>query len=138
MLAISQLDPEIEARIKMIEDRLAKLESSLIGASTGGAVPQGLEVLLIKNAGSIKTQDMIIISLRRNGSQTKEGIKKTLQDWGKVYGTWFDGGNFNGRLVKKNIVKKEGSNDDNEEYYSLTKRGEFIADELIQKVLANR
>ena len=132
------MDPEIEARIKMIEDRLAKLESSLIGASTGGAVPQGLEVLLIKNAGSIKTQDMIIISLRRNGRQTKEGIKKTLQDWGKVYGTWFDGGNFNGRLVKKNIVKKEGSNDDNEEYYSLTKRGEFIADELIQKVLANR
>ena len=132
------MDPEIEARIKMIEDRLAKLESSLIGASTGGAVPQGLEAILIKKANSIKTQDMIIISLRRNGTQTKEGIKKTLQDWGKVYGTWFDGGNFNGRLVKKNIVKNEGSNDDNEEYYSLTKRGEFIADELIQKVLANK
>lgn len=132
------MDPEIEARIKIIEDRLAKLESSLIGASTGGAVPQGLEAILIKKANSIKTQDMIIISLRRNGTQTKEGIKKTLQDWGKVYGTWFDGGNFNGRLVKKNIVKNEGSNDDNEEYYSLTKRGEFIADELIQKVLANK
>ena len=132
------MDPEIEARIKIIEDRLAKLESSLIGASTGGAVPQGLEAILIKKANSIKTQEMIIISLRRNGTQTKEGIKKTLQDWGKVYGTWFDGGNFNGRLVKKNIVKNEGSNDDNEEYYSLTKRGEFIADELIQKVLANK
>ena len=132
------MDPEIETRIEMIEDRLAKLESSLIGASTGGAAPKGLEAILIKNAESIKTQDMIIISLRRNGTQTKEGIKKTLQDWGKVYGTWFDGGNFNGRLVKKNIVKNEGSNDDNEEYYSLTKRGEFIADELIQKVLANK
>lgn len=131
------MDAEIEARIKMIEDRLAKLESALLGARKGGGDSQGLEAILIKKADSIKTQDMIIISLRRNGRQTKEGIKGTLQDWGKVYGTWFEGGNFNGRLVKKNIVKSEGKSDNNEEHYSLTKRGEFVADELIQKVLAN-
>ena len=77
---------------------------------------------------------MILISLRIKNKQTREQIKKTLQDWGKVYGNWFDGGNFNGRLLKKNIVRKDGKNDNNDETYSLTKRGEFLADELIVKV----
>lgn len=77
---------------------------------------------------------MIIISLKLNGKQSKEQIKNTLQDWGKVYGNWFEGGNFNGRLVKKNIVKKEEARDEkNEDLFSLTKRGEMMAEELIAK-----
>ena len=61
-------------------------------------------------------------------------MKNMLQDWGKVYGSWFDGGNFNGRLVRKNIVKKEDRNEKNEDLFSLTRRGEMLADELITKV----
>ena len=93
-----------------------------------------LERKLVENAGKMNTQEMIVISLRLNGKQTKERVKSTLQDWGKVYGNWFDGGNFNGRLVRKNIVKKEDKNEKNEDLFSLTKRGEMLADELITKV----
>ncbi len=95
-----------------------------------------LEAKLVENAEKLKTPEMIIISLKIHGKQTKEQIKATLQDWGKVYGNWFEGGNFNGRLVKKNIVKKEDKNEKNEESFSLTKRGDMLADELIAKANA--
>lgn len=125
---------ELERRIGDIERRLAKLEAPLPKESHHTASSNELERKLVENAAKMNTQEMIVISLRLNGKQTKEQIKDMLQDWGKVYGTWFDGGNFNGRLVRKNIVKKEGKNEENEELFSLTKRGELLADELITKV----
>lgn len=125
---------ELENRIGEIERRLAKLEKMLPKESHHMTNSDELERKLVENAGKMNTQEMIVISLRLNGKQTKERVKSTLQDWGKVYGNWFDGGNFNGRLVRKNIVKKEDKNEKNEDLFSLTKRGEMLADELITKV----
>jgi hypothetical protein len=125
----------LESRIGDIDRRLSKLEEILLGErQSQTTISNELEQRLVENADKMNTQEMIIISLRVNGKQTKEEVKKMLQDWGKVYGNWFDGGNFNGRLVRKNIVKKEGKNDKNEDLFSLTKRGEMLADELIIKV----
>jgi len=125
----------LESRIGDIERRLSKLEEILQGERQSiTTISNELEQRLVENADKMNTQEMIIISLRVNGKQTKEEVKKMLQDWGKVYGNWFDGGNFNGRLVRKNIVKKEGKNEMNEDLFSLTKRGEMLADELITKV----
>ena len=126
---------ELENRIQDIERRLSKLEAAL-GGNQIRAKPSALETKLVENAGKINTQEMIVISLKLSGRQTKEQIKNTLQDWGKVYGNWFEGGNFNGRLVKKNIVKKDDKNEKNEDLFSLTKAGEMLADELIAKVMA--
>ena len=125
----------LESRIGDIDRRLSKLEEILLGErQSRTTISNELEQRLVENADKMNTQEMIIISLRVNGKRTKEEVKKMLQDWGKVYGNWFDGGNFNGRLVRKNIVKKEGKNDKNEDLFSLTKRGEMLADELIMKV----
>lgn len=125
----------LESRIGDIDRRLSKLEEILLGErQSRTTISNELEQRLVENADKMNTQEMIIISLRVNGKRTKEEVKKMLQDWGKVYGNWFDGGNFNGRLVRKNIVKKEGKNDKNEDLFSLTKRGEMLADELIIKV----
>ena len=125
----------LESRIGDIERRLSKLEEILQGERQSiTTISNELEQRLVENADKMNTQEMIIISLRVNGKQTKEEVKKMLQDWGKVYGNWFDGGNFNGRLVRKNIVRKEGKNEMNEDLFSLTKRGEMLADELITKV----
>ena len=125
----------LESRIGDIERRLSKLEEILQGErQSQTTISNELEQRLVENADKMNTQEMIIISLRVNGKQTKEEVKRMLQDWGKVYGNWFDGGNFNGRLVRKNIVKKEGKNEMNEDLFSLTKRGEMLADELITKV----
>lgn len=125
----------LESRIGDIERRLSKLEEILQGERQSLTTRSNeLEQRLVENADKMNTQEMIIISLRVNGKQTKEEVKRMLQDWGKVYGNWFDGGNFNGRLVRKNIVKKEGKNEKGEDLFSLTKRGEMLADELITKV----
>jgi hypothetical protein len=130
--------PELESRISDIERRLSKLEAALQGTRSTALQSSALEAKLVQNAEKLKTQEMIIVSLKLNGKQSKEQIKKTLQDWGKVYGNWFEGGNFNGRLVKKNIVKKEeAKNEKNEDLFSLTKRGEMMAEELIAKANAD-
>jgi hypothetical protein len=130
--------PELESRISDIERRLSKLEAALQGTRSTALQSSDLEAKLVQNAEKLKTQEMIIVSLKLNGKQSKEQIKKTLQDWGKVYGNWFEGGNFNGRLVKKNIVKKEeAKNEKNEDLFSLTKRGEMMAEELIAKANAD-
>lgn len=133
---------ELENRIVDLERRLSKLEAAVAeGVGQQQFLPttrsNNLEVKLVENSDKMNTQELIIISLKLNGRQTKEEIKKTLQDWGKVYGNWFDGGNFNGRLVKKNIVRREDDKGpNNEDLFSLTKRGEMLADELIAKVNA--
>jgi hypothetical protein len=126
---------ELEGRIADIERRLAKLEAMLAGNHAPAERSSELEARLVKSADKVNTQEMIVISLKLHGRQTKEEIKSSLQDWGKVYGNWFEGGNFNGRLVKKNIVKKEDKNEKNEDRFSLTKRGELLAEELISKVM---
>jgi hypothetical protein len=33
-----------------------------------------------------------VISLRLQQKQTKAEIKQTLEDWGKAFGNWFEGG----------------------------------------------
>ena len=125
---------ELENRIIDIERRLGKLEEIFAGASHQVTRSSELEQLLVENADKMNTQEMIVISFRLYGKQTKDEVRRTLREWGKVYGNWFDGGNFNGRLVKKNIVKKEDKNEKNEDLFSLTKRGEMLANELIAKV----
>ena len=130
------MEGELESRIRDIESRLSKLEAALLGTQSVTPRSSDLEAKLVENAEKLNTQEMIIISLKLHGKQTKEQIKTTLRDWGKVYGNWFEGGNFNGRLVKKNIVKKEDKNEKNEDSFSLTKRGDMLADELIAKANA--
>lgn len=126
---------ELDKRISDIERRLTKLESGF-GAQSASPKSNTVEDKLVENTDKLKTQELIIISLKLYGKQTKDEIKTTLQDWGKVYGKWFDGGNFNGRLVRKNVVKKEGKNENDDDVFSLTRRGEMLADQLIAKVRA--
>ena len=129
------MDPDaIEDRFRDIERRLSKLESAFEGSPSHGRAG-GIESKLVENADKINTQEMIVISLKLGGMQTKDQIKNMLKDWGKVYGNWFEGGNFNGRLVKKNIVRGEEKDGKGEDMFSLTKRGEMMAEELIAKVM---
>ena len=127
---------EFESRITDIERKLSKLESAFERKQSPALRSKDDEDRLVENADKLKTLEMILISLKLNGKQTKDEVKMTLQDWGKVFGNWFDGGNFNGRLVKKNVVRKEGKNENDEDVFSLTRRGEMLADELIAKLKA--
>jgi hypothetical protein len=116
-----------EQKLADFEKRLAKLEDAVFSTpSSSKAKPRDAESAVVESIDSINTQDLIVISLKLHQKQSKEEIKATLSDWGKGFGSWFEGGNF-GRLLKKGIVKKDG------EEFALTKKGDLLADDLIAK-----
>lgn len=120
----------MEMRIKKLEDIIAGTGSS---ASKSGR-SDDLERMIALHIDEIGIQDLVVVSLSLKPSQTKPEIKQMLIDLGKKVGVWFEGGNFNGRLVKKGIVKKGGTNESNEDVFVLTKRGELLAQEIIDKI----
>src|ERR1051325_8637228 len=115
-----------------MERRISRLEQAVYGKETAAA--RGFEQLLVERIEDTGTQDLILLALWIKPKQTKAEIRAVLQDWGKAFGSWFDGGNFSGRLVKSGLVKKDGANDNGEEVFALTKKGEMEADELAKKI----
>jgi len=93
-----------------------------------------IESMVVSHIDEIGIQDLVVVALKLKPSQTKPEIKQMLIDLGKKVGVWFEGGNFNGRLVKKSIIKKDGVNENNEDVFVLTKRGELLAQEILDKI----
>lgn len=124
--------PELEKIIQDLEKRVERLENAVY--KKPAAERQDVTSLVVGNVDKIGTQDLIILALRIKPDQTKAEIKSILGDWGKSYGSWFEGGNFSGRLIKKGFVKKSGQNKEGEELFQLTKKGELHADELLSKI----
>lgn len=127
---------DFEKRFQNIEERLSKIEEFLF---KGDSVPKstGFEKLIVENVEKIPIHHLTVTALRLKPKQTRKEIKKMLEDWGKIIGDWFRGGNLNNRLIKMSLVKRDGVNEKNEEIFSLTKKGELLADELIQKLKNN-
>lgn len=125
----------MERRVRDLEDRVAKLEAlASNSAKSKQNTLSDIEDKLVEVIDDIGTQDLIIISLRVNGPQTREQIRKKLDDWGKAYGSWFSGGNFNARLIDKGVVKVDSTIDSGESVYALTKKGEKLADDRIAEI----
>lgn len=123
----------IEDRLESLEKRVKKLEDSLaIGNSVDIRTSDNIEALIISKVKKIETQDLVVVALRIRPNQTKAQVKVMLEDWGAQFGSWFDGGNLNTRMVKSHIVKKEVTKEG--VAFSLTKKGEFQADEVIDKI----
>ena len=93
-----------------------------------------MEAVLIEKADKIGTQGLVLIALRLEPQPTKSTIKNMLIEWGKNVGNWFEGGNFNSRLIKKSLIKKDGTNEKNEDLFSLTKKGKLTTDKLIEEI----
>ena len=129
-------DEPLEKRFHKLEERVSKIEKVLFKeGSVSKAV--GIEKLIVENVEDISTQHLVVIALKLKPKQTRKEIKKILEDWGKVVGDWFKGGNMNNRLVKMSIVKRDDVNEKNDDLFSLTKKGELLADELIEKLKRN-
>ncbi len=127
------LESDLEKVVSDLQKRVASLEQAVF--SSGHRPPaRGLEQKLVEKVDDIGTQDLIMIALRQKPKQTKAQIRQVLNDWGKAYGSWFEGGNFSGRLVNKGLVKKDGATDAGEDLFSLTKKGEMEADDLMSKL----
>lgn len=122
----------IEKRFQKLEERVSKIEKLLSKESTPKT--SSIEKLIVENVDDISTQHLVVIALKLKPKQTRQEIKKMLEDWGKVVGNWFRGGNMNNRLIKMSIIKKDGVNEKNDELFLLTKKGELLAEELIEKI----
>lgn len=64
---------------------------------------KGFEKIVIDKIDDISIQHLVVIILKLKPNQTRHEIKKIMEDWGKVVGNWFRGGNMNNRLVKKTL-----------------------------------
>jgi hypothetical protein len=120
----------LEKRVRKIEDKLAATSSP---SSKVGKISQIDEKVAAK-VDEIGTQDLIVIALNVKPKQSKSQIKSVLENWGKALGNWFQGGNFNARLLKKGIVKKDGTDQDGNDVYSLTMKGENLSKALIDEL----
>jgi hypothetical protein len=135
------LDKETEKRFQLIENRLSKLEKIISEKSSESifkSKTSDIIRLIVQRVEKIPTQHLVVISLKLNGKQTRDEIKKALADWGKVFGNWFKGGNFNNRLLKENVVKRLDKNENGDELFSLTQKGELLANKLLEKIQSKK
>jgi len=126
-------------RVQMLEIQVSELRNLMLAAKpVESRKTDEKEARVVSNIKKFGAQDGVMFSMRLKGPQTKEEIKKTLDVWGLPYLSWFDGGNFNNRLLKKAIVKIDGRNENGEEIYSLTMNGEKMADEKLAGLGASK
>lgn len=127
------MESDLEKIVSDLQKRVATLEQAVFSAGHKPSA-RGIEQKIVEKVDDMGTQDLIMIALRQKPKQTKAQIREALNDWGKAYGSWFEGGNFSGRLVNKGLVKKDGTTDAGEDLFSLTKKGEMEADSLVSKL----
>ncbi len=117
-----------------LEERVARLEKIVLSEEYSSKKGGNVEKLVIDHIDDVSTQHLVVIALFLKSKKTKQEIKKTLQDWGKAVGNWFQGGNMNNRLLNEGIIRKDGINDKKEDLFSLTGKGENVAKKLIEKI----
>lgn len=142
------MDIEIEEKFRKLENKIANheneiqslkkiMENSLQSKSSvnNNLLPSSTisEEKLVKKIDDISPQHLIVIALRTYKKLTKTEIQQRLRIWGKDFGNWFQGGNLNNRLINKSIIIVIRKNSDNDDVYSLSKKGESMADEYINK-----
>lgn len=123
---------DLEKTVQDLEKRVLRLEQAVYGKKERAAT--NFEQALVGKIDEIGTQDLILLALLQKPKQTKAELRVMLADWGKAFGSWFEGGNFSGRLVKSGLVKKDGENEKGEDIFTLTKKGEMEADALAKKL----
>jgi hypothetical protein len=123
---------DLEKTVQDLEKRISRLEQAVYGKKERSPAA-GFEQALVEKIDEIGTQDLILLALLQKPKQTKAELRAVLADWGKAFGSWFEGGNFSGRLVKAGLVKKDGENEKGEDIFALTKKGEMEADALAKK-----
>ena len=90
-----------------------------------------VESLIVKKIQDIKMEYCILFAVYLNKKLDKEGIKKILKKWGKIYKkSWWQGGNFKKRAFDEFLVEDEG-------YYLVNKNGKLKIKELISELREN-
>jgi hypothetical protein len=129
---------EIEKRVKDLEKRVIVLEKQEKTKILKRKGSDFFESQIKEKVSEIGIMHLVILALKIKSKQSKEQIKNKLEEWEKSIGSWFRGGNFNSRLLKKGFVMKDGKNKGtDDDVFSLTMRGNRLAEKLIEKYKLN-
>lgn len=126
-------DEEIVNLFNGLDKRIEKLER-LFEQGSPKKMNNDFESKLISKIDKIPIQHLVIIALKLKSEQTRIQLKQTLEEWGKVVGDWFGGGNMTNRLIKENIVNIVRQNEERKDVYKLSKKGELLAEDLMTKI----
>jgi hypothetical protein len=122
---------ELEERISHLEARLAVVENLMKTKPKETESAGNKEAIVAAKVKDIGVQDCVLLSLGLKGAQTKQHMMKTMDIWGKPYGSWFNGGNFNNRLLKKGMVRADGQDEQGQDIYCLTMNGQHTFEEKL-------
>ena len=121
---------DLKKRIESLEMRMDKIE---ISSKTNPLVIDDYEFKIRGKIDDIGIQHLILLALKLQPKQSKQGLKTQLESWGKPVGTWFRGGNFKNRLLKPSQIIPDGIDENKEELYSLGSKGVKTVKNLIEK-----
>ncbi|MEX0594859.1 MAG: hypothetical protein WD512_00030 [Candidatus Paceibacterota bacterium] len=128
-----------EVKLKDLEQRVSRLEKDIMSISSKDRIKirsDDFERKLSDKIDNVGIQNLVIIALKIKPKQTKTELTNLLLSWGtkKTVKGWFKGGNFKQRLLDNGIIMKDGENDENEGFFSLTKvKGNQMAKSLFEK-----
>ena len=127
---------EIENKFRELEQRIEKLEDKTKNLSTDNLNSSLFSNELIKRIATkidqIPTKELVIISLKILPNQTTSSLQENLKKWGCAEDTFFLK-NFSTVLFKNGIIQKSGKDEHKAILYSLTAKGEFEYEKIIQK-----
>ncbi len=125
---------EIETKLKELEERLHRLENpqkqNSVQNNLSSSNLDSFTQKIASKIDDITTGNLVLISLKITPNRSMSDIKKNIVSWGWAKDSFFEKGHFQD-LVKKGLV--HGTQNDKNSIFSLTGKGEILADKLIQK-----
>lgn len=133
---VSSCDWMLSELLRSIHGRDTEKVHTLIQNLKSQKTPKldSFKIQLAQQIDETPIPQLILILLRTSSPQTKFQLIQTLREIGRDIESWFRGGNFSKRLMKKGYAIKIGTNDQNEELFSLTTKGMIFAEKLIEKI----
>ena len=134
MMNLQEKIESLENRVNKLEEEIKSLrkskgtQSNVLGNS--GPIVE-IPKNIIKNIEKIPTKDLVLISLRINPSQTINDLEIKIKQIGWIADTFFKK-HFGTVLVNKGLVQPFGTNADGKKTFSLTMKGEIIADKTLE------
>lgn len=139
--AHSKLNPidELEKRLTELDNRVLELEVDVKSLKNSKTTPLDISgnsgtiveipKNIITNIEKIPTKNLVLISLRTNLNQTINDLEIKLKKIGWIEDTFFEK-HFGTSLISKGLVHPSGKNADGKKTFSLTMKGEIMADKI--------
>lgn len=121
----------LENRVSKLEEEINSLKKSKLNIPDNSGLIVEIPKNVIKNIEKIPTKNLVLISLRINSNQTINDLEIKLKKIGWIEDTFFEK-HFGTSLISKGLVQPSGKNANGKKTFSLTTKGEIIADKTLE------